>query len=118
MRGMLERADQPISPRPKLLVNELDKGVGGLPARPEQQHCLGSLPGLSFHDFSYLSHGLKLIRAVASIGDDMHGRFLSRGSAAVDPHIVGAVIGSGICGVDAQRDKPTCTAVANLVVDG
>src|SRR5258708_39713667 len=54
---------------------------------------------------------------VSSIGDDMHGRFLSRGSAAVDPHIVGAVIGSGICGVDAEGDEPTRTAVADLIVD-
>jgi hypothetical protein len=31
---------------------------------------------------------------------------------------VSAVIGSGICGVDAERDEPTCTAVADLIVDG
>jgi hypothetical protein len=55
---------------------------------------------------------------VSSIGDDMHGRFLSRRRAAVDPHIVGAVIGSGICGVDAEGDEPTCTAVTDLIVDG
>jgi hypothetical protein len=30
---------------------------------------------------------------------------------------VGAVIGSGISGVDAEPDEPTCTAVADLIVD-
>jgi hypothetical protein len=58
---MLERADQPIARRPELGVNEIDNGVGGLPSGPEQQHRLGSLRGLAFHDFAYLSHGVKLV---------------------------------------------------------
>lgn len=50
--------------------------------------------------------------------DDMHGRFLGRSSAAVDPHIVGAVIGGGICRVYAEGDEPTCAAAADLIVGG
>ncbi len=53
---MFERADQPITRRPKPGVNEVDDGLGGPPARPEQEHCLGSLGGLAFYDFAYLSH--------------------------------------------------------------
>ena len=51
-------------------------------------------------------------------GDDMHGRFLSRGSAAVDPYVVGAVIGGGIGRVDAEGDEPTCASVADPIVNG
>jgi len=47
----------------------------------------------------------------------MHRRFLSRRGAAVDPDIVGAVIGCGICRVNAEGDQPTCTGVADLIVD-
>jgi len=66
---------------------------------------LDSLRGLSFDDFAYLSHGLKAIPAEGVlIGDDMHRRFLSRRGAAVDPDIVGAVIGCGICRVNAEGD--------------
>jgi hypothetical protein len=50
-------------------------------------------------------------------GDDMHGRFLRRGGAAVDPYVVGAVIGSGICGIGPEGDEPTCASVADLIVD-
>ena len=102
---MLERADQPIARRPKFVVNEIDNGVGGLPARPEHEHCLGGLHRLAFNDFAYQSHGLKLIPGHGVVFvDDMHGCLLSRRSTAVDPHIMGAVIGSGICRVDAERD--------------
>jgi hypothetical protein len=60
-RAILECADQPIAGRPQLGVNEVDDGLGGLPAGPKQEHCLGNLCGLIFHDFAYLSHGLKPI---------------------------------------------------------
>src|SRR3954451_14690278 len=115
---MLERGDQPIARRPKLGVNEVDDGVGGLPARPEQEHCFDSLRGLTFDDFAYLSHESKPIPAQGVFsGDDMHRRFLSRRGSAVDPDIVGAVIGCGICRVNAEGDQPTSTGVTNLIVD-
>jgi hypothetical protein len=53
---MRERADQPIARWPKLGVNEVNNGVGGLEARPEHEHRLSSSRGVAFHDFAYVSH--------------------------------------------------------------
>src|SRR5689334_749283 len=51
------------------------------------------------------------------VDDDMHGGFLSGGSAAVDADVVGKVIRSRIRRVDVERDQPACAHVANLIVD-
>src|SRR6202012_3378738 len=52
------------------------------------------------------------------IDDDMHGGFLSRGSAAVNADVMGKVIRTWIRRVDVESDEPTCAHIAaDLIVD-
>ena len=51
------------------------------------------------------------------IDDDMHGGFLSRGSAAVNTDVVGTVIRTWIRRVQGEGDEPTRAHVADLIVD-
>ncbi|OBH81503.1 hypothetical protein A5681_25655 [Mycobacterium scrofulaceum] len=48
----------------------------------------------------------------------MHGGFLRRGGAAVDADVVGKVIRTRISWIDVEGDKPACTHIADLIVDG